>query len=64
MVKWEYKSLSIKVQGWVNRDIPTTDLDKQFNVLGNDGWEFVESQRIDTNEWTDTIIYIFRRQKS
>lgn len=63
-MKYEYKILSLKVKGIIFRDVQLEDLNSQFNDLGKQGWEFVESQRIDTNEFTDKLLFIFRKSVS
>lgn len=63
MQLWEYKLLIIEVKGFFNRSIEDNNLEKQFNDLGSQGWELINSRDIESSEWTDKIIYVFRRPK-
>ena len=63
MNRWEYKVLVVELGGLIRRKVPEKELNEVFNKLGSDGWEFVESRSVEANEWTDKVIFIFRRQK-
>ena len=62
--KWEYKIISMEVMGLIFRTAPLKELNDHFNQLSDQGWEFIESQRIDTREHTDKILFIFKRLKA
>ena len=63
MKKWEYKLLTVKTKGMFSKDIPENKVQDEFTALGEQGWEFVESQRIESNGWTDRIIFVFKKEK-
>ena len=63
MKKWEYKLLTFKTKGVFSKDVPMNKIQDEFTALGAEGWEFVESQRIESNGWTDRVIFVFRREQ-
>lgn len=64
MKKWEYKLVTYKTKGAFSKDIPLDKVQEEFSLLGEQGWEFVESQRIESNGWTDRLVFVFRKEKS
>lgn len=64
MKKWEYKLVTYKTKGAFSKDIPLTKIQDEFTLLGEEGWEFVESQRIESNGWTDRLVFVFRKEKN
>jgi len=45
--KWEYRTIKFDANGWLGGVVDTTSLDKELNVLGEQGWELVSI--FDTN---------------
>jgi hypothetical protein len=63
MKKFEYKLITFKTKGVFSKDVPMEKVQNEFSELGEHGWEFAESQRIESNGWTDRIIFVFKREK-
>ena len=66
MEKWEYKIITLKVEGWINKKIDS-QAEKQLNELGNEGWELICNAPIGggTGGWgaeTSGFAFIFKRK--
>jgi len=49
MMKWEYKTISLRATGWLSGGkVDTGQLDALMNTLGANGWELVAA--LSTNE--------------
>lgn len=63
MKKWEYKILfGGKSQTFKGATPDKDNLEKSFNELGKEGWEYQRSENSLTNGWTEQILFIFRRE--
>jgi len=65
MKKWEYKIITIKIEGWVDKKIDS-QAEQQLNELGNEGWELVGNAPIGggIGGWgaeTSSFSFIFKR---
>jgi hypothetical protein len=63
MKKWEYKLVTYKTKGTFSKNIPLDNAQSEFSQLGEEGWEYVDSQRVESNGWTDRLVFVFRREK-
>ena len=62
-MKYEYKILTIGTAGFIGGKVDAIKVQEQFTELGNDGWELVNSQRIDDgNGSTYSIVYVFKKE--
>jgi hypothetical protein len=64
IMRWEYKSISIKTGGFLGGKVNHESLDHELNALGREGWEMVNA--FDTNVAqgrTRDIVAIFKRNK-
>lgn len=67
MDKWEYIITSVKIKGWLNKQIdPETG--QLLNNLGRDGWELINALPLGggTGGWgaeTSGFALIFKRKK-
>ena len=65
MAFWEYKTLTIKAEGWfVGGRVDTNKLNQEINELGSLGWELVSG--FDINQAggaSREIVIIFKRSK-
>ncbi|HPJ16751.1 MAG TPA: DUF4177 domain-containing protein [Candidatus Woesebacteria bacterium] len=60
---YEYKTVNIKTTGFMNSNVSTQNIDQIFNEMAQDGWEYVDNREIITAEWTQAILFIFKRKK-
>jgi hypothetical protein len=63
MKKWEYKILQGgKRSALTGLSQDSEKLEQSFNELGKQAWEYVRSENIYTDGWTNQVMYIFRRE--
>ncbi len=63
MKKWEYKILfGAKPEGLKGATPDKDNLEKGFNELGKEGWEYQRSENSFTNGWTEKVLFVFRRE--
>lgn len=62
---WEYKVVSKKVEGWVNRSLPE-DVVQELNDLGAEGWELVSATPVvaGSSYQTSTVVLFLKRRVS
>lgn len=59
--KYEYKIVIEKSAGIITASVSEEKLNKIFNKLAKDGWEYVDNRAMQSNEYTTSIIFIFKR---
>nr|AUN37060.1 hypothetical protein [uncultured bacterium] len=57
MDTWQYKTLSISLEGPVDE----IEVDKTLNQLGGDGWELLAVTPLNFKQHTGYLVYHFRR---
>jgi hypothetical protein len=63
-MKWEYKVITMKTQGYMGGAVDTVELEKALNSLGEEGWELACA--CDTNATfgrTGEMVVLFKRRK-
>lgn len=60
---YQYKIVSQDVYGLTTRKASAEEINSVFDELAAEGWEFAESQRVDTNGWTGQLLFIFKKDK-
>lgn len=56
MHKWEYKLLStqdLEKSGFLVKSVEPTEVERYFNSLGQEGWEIISLDFIDTTAFID-----------
>jgi len=57
----KYKTVAYNLEGLLKSSASTEKLDNIFNELASDGWEYVDSRQIESNEFTTSILFIFKK---
>ena len=56
MTKWEYKFLSsadLERRGFLIKTLDPEEIEKYLNSIGDEGWEIINVDFIDTNAYID-----------
>ena len=65
MENFEYKVTVYDTKGFWGGNVESTQLEKQLNLLGYDGWELVSCTSTSQNYGSSkSIVCIFKRKKS
>ena len=65
MKRWEYKSVTQKIEGFWSRKVNHAEATALLNEHGEQGWELVSC--FDVNEGhgiSTSIVFIFKREKA
>ncbi len=63
-MKWEYKTIKLKANGFLGGKIDEAQLDDMMNDLGRDGWELAAA--FNTTKYQGSsrdVVMIFKRPK-
>ena len=64
MEKYEYKVVAYDTKGFFGGNVEISQIEKQLNLLGNDGWEMVSSTTTSQSYGASkSIVCIFKRKK-
>lgn len=62
MLRWEYKTLKFRAEGWVGGVIDAAWLETNLNELGAEGWELVSVVTATAGQgWTKDIVTVLKR---
>jgi hypothetical protein len=62
--RWEYKSLSLDVSGWLGPNVEPEKLDAELNAHGEAGWELVSAFDVNRGHGrTSAIVALFKRSR-
>ena len=62
--KWEYRSVRIRVGGWMTPKLELTELDAALNALGAEGWELVSALDIaESHGKSNAVVALFKRPR-
>ena len=65
MEKFEYKVVVYDTKGFWGGTVDSNTLEKQLNLLGNDGWELVSCTSSNQSYGSSkSIVCIFKRKKT
>ncbi|MBR6706197.1 MAG: DUF4177 domain-containing protein [Clostridia bacterium] len=65
MEKFEYKVVTFDTKGFWGGIVEVQQIEKQLNLLGNDGWEMVSSTSTNQSYGSSkSIVCIFKRRKA
>ncbi|HEX8651769.1 MAG TPA: DUF4177 domain-containing protein [Pyrinomonadaceae bacterium] len=60
--KWEYRTLKLEEEGWLNRQVDFEFLDTKLNNLGKEGWELVNViYVVNSGMIADSVIAFLKR---
>ena len=62
--RWEYKTLPIDVEGWINPGVDQARVDAELDAHGREGWELVGV--LDLNRMhgrTSSLVAFFKRAR-
>ncbi len=59
-MKWEYRTVVMRVRGMLRPRITQGELDLALNKLGQEGWELITS--LTPTEGATRLVLIFKRQ--
>ncbi len=63
MDTWEYKVISKKIEGWINRSMPE-DVVQELNELGAEGWELVNAAPVTAgSSYQTSAVVLFLKRK-
>ena len=63
MEKYEYKIVTFDTKGFWGGNVETIQIENQFNLLGNDGWEMVGCTSTNQSYGASkSIVCIFKRK--
>ncbi len=64
MEKFEYKVVTYDPNGFFGGNVQVSQIENQFNLLGNDGWEMVSCTSSNQSYGsTKSLVCIFKRRK-
>ena len=62
MARWEYKTVEVKMKGWLQKKLNPDEVDETLNELGRQGWELVNAEGWTTMQGaTCAGVYTFKR---
>jgi hypothetical protein len=62
--RWEYRTLALDVEGWINPGVDLGRADAELVALGNEGWELVSV--LDLNRLhgrSSSLVAFFKRAR-
>ena len=61
-IKWEYHTLTLDVEGFINVRVDGDQLTQEFNLLGREGWELVSMFDLNRGHGRSTgVVAVFKR---
>ena len=62
--RWEYRTVKLDDESWVQRVIDFEALDAKLNQIGQEGWELVNVIYVKESDWrTDSVIAFLKRPR-
>lgn len=60
MQKWEYRTVKLDAEGWVDRRVDFELLDEKLNSIGGEGWELVSVIHVISGSVNSVIAFLKR----
>jgi hypothetical protein len=62
--RWEYRTLPLEVEGWINPSVDPARADAELNALGHEGWELVSVLDLNRGHGrTSSLLAVFKRAR-
>lgn len=61
-MRWEYKTIKMKIAGWFGPDVDVQVLADALNESGREGWELVSTLDLNTGQGhSSELLAVFKR---
>ena len=62
--RWEYRTLTLDVSGWIHPRVDASEVDAAMNALGAEGWELVSALDVNSGHGrTSSLALMFKRAR-